>query len=87
MSNPHNLSLTSTDNPSTTTAFLLGQLVSKIDALNAKVDSVSATVNEKVASVTADVTSLKNFRLKTIGIITAICTTINLPGWIQLLSG
>ena len=70
-------SITATDNPSTTTAFLLGQLVAKVDALNAKVDSVTQ-------SFTKEIDDLKAFRLKMYLIVGAISATMNIPGWMAL---
>lgn len=76
MSPPNdNLSITATDNPSNTTAFMLGEIRAELKSLNGKVDTALI-----------DVTSLKEFRLKMYLVVGAISGTLNLPTLITLLT-
>ncbi len=69
-----NTSITAIDNPSTTTAFMLGQIQGELKSLN-----------EKFTAAMLEIASLKDFRLKIIVIVSAICSAINLPGWMAML--
>lgn len=70
----NNTSITATDNPSTTTAFMLGQIQGELKSLN-----------EKFTAAMLEIASLKDFRTKIIIIVSAISMTINLPGWMAML--
>lgn len=75
MSPPNdNLSLTATDNPSATTAYMLGKIENELKSLN-----------EKFSAATAEITDLKNFRLKMYLVVGAISGALNLPTLITLL--
>lgn len=82
MSPPNDsLSLTATDNPATTTAYMLGQIQGELKSLNNTISSQTASI----AAVKSDVEDLKKFRLKMYLVVGAISGAINAPTLIQLL--